>query len=93
MLAVVDGTKTRVLISMPRGVAAELGPDAGAEFVFRQDQLATLLELGVPESALATAAFRELLEQLADMSADKIGFMRVVNRRLEAWLSECSVVS
>ncbi|PKQ20340.1 MAG: hypothetical protein CVT66_05640 [Actinobacteria bacterium HGW-Actinobacteria-6] len=92
MLAVVEGTRTRVVLAVPDGVTTELPPGAGAEFVFRQDQLRTLLELGVPESALATAAFRELLEQLSAASADKLGFMRAVNRRLEAGLSGSQVV-
>lgn len=86
MLAVVDGTRTRVVVAMPD--MGEMGPRAGAsaEFVFTHDQLRTVLQLGVSESSLATAAFRELLDQLANASADKVEFMQVVGRRLEGEL-------
>ncbi len=83
LLAVIEDGHTRVILSTS-GTASCMPAGSSASFQFTHAQLDTLLGLGVAEHDLATAAYRDLLEQLAASAPDKTAFMRGVFERLQA---------
>ncbi|TDB39514.1 MAG: hypothetical protein D9V44_00655 [Actinobacteria bacterium] len=83
LLAVIEDGCTRVILSAS-GTSSEMPAGSGASFRFTHARLDTLLGLGVTEHDLATAAYRELLDQLAASAPDKTAFMRGVFERLGA---------
>ncbi|PKQ37366.1 MAG: hypothetical protein CVT59_08090 [Actinobacteria bacterium HGW-Actinobacteria-1] len=84
MLTVIEGARTRVVVSQCGSTAMDASAFTRATFVLQHAKIEALSDLGVSVGDLATAAFRDLLDQLASVAPNKVEFMRAVQSRMSA---------
>lgn len=88
MLTVIEGAQTRVSLSSCDSTVRDASPFARAQFVVEHERIEALVDIGVPIGELATAAFRDLLGQLAAAAPNRVEFMRGVQSRMLAAVVE-----